>query len=150
VELLLANKAQMDQWALNEAVLGMHDDVAALLLANGADVNVWETNGQTPLLALTDSESNAYGAPDVDFLLTNKADINAKDDQGNTPLHYAARWGHADIVKLLLACGGRVGATNLKGQTPLDLAKNHADDAFFPNQNYHDVVVLLLQHGAHE
>ena len=137
VELLLANKAHMDQWTLDYAVLGLHDDVAELLLKNGADVNLRETNGQTPLLVLTDSDSNAYGASDVDFLLTNKANINARDSQGNTALHYAALYGHADIVKLLLARGASAGLMNLNGQTPLDLAKTNTQDAFFPNQKYH-------------
>ena len=32
-----------------------------------------------------------------------KVDVNCRDNKGCTPLHYAARQGEAEVVKLLLA-----------------------------------------------
>lgn len=39
-------------------------------------------------------------------LLSVGAAVNYQEDNGMTPLHLAARWGHADIAKLLLEKGG--------------------------------------------
>jgi ankyrin repeat protein len=40
----------------------------------------------------------------VQELLRLGADIEAQDDSAWTPLHFAARYGHLDVVKLLLNC----------------------------------------------
>lgn len=43
----------------------------------------------------------------------------AVDDLGLTPLHIAARNGHAEVVRLLLAAGASVDAADKYGRTPL-------------------------------
>ena len=77
-----------------------HKDVAALLLANKAEVNAKEaTDGWTPLHAAA-----ANGQKDVvKLLLASKAEVNAKTGGGYTPLHWAALRSQKDVVKLLLA-----------------------------------------------
>jgi ankyrin repeat protein len=55
-------------------------------------------------------------------LLDHGADANAKDklkDYGDSCLMQAAAKGHLEIVKALLAKGGRVNDANQKGYTPL-------------------------------
>lgn len=46
-----------------------------------------------------------------------------------TPLHCAARWGHSDIVKLLLEAGADITAKTSNGKTPIELAaaNSHTD-----------------------
>ena len=39
------------------------------------------------------------------------------------PLHYAAGYGRADVVKLLVDAGASVTLRNLDGKSPLDVAK---------------------------
>jgi ankyrin repeat protein len=57
--------------------------MAALLLANHADVNAKSSDGWTPLY-----EAAMGGHRDVaELLLTNRADVNAKNNRGETPLH---------------------------------------------------------------
>ena len=62
--------------------------------------------------------------------------------KGWAPLHWAARWGHTDIVKALLEAGAKVNAIvtdgYYKGQPPLKLATNDA------------IKALLRQAGATE
>ena len=49
-------------------------------------------------------------------------DLNAKGYNGWTPLHYAARWNHLEIAKLLISSGADLEAKDNGGITPLHLA----------------------------
>lgn len=50
-------------------------------------------------------------------------DVNARDSLCSTPLHYAARKGHVDVVRLLLARPETdINAQNCRKETPLHLA----------------------------
>ena len=51
--------------------------------------------------------------------------MNFLDSSGNTPLHYAAKHGHHDLCKSLVAKGAKPGLRNNVGQTPYDVSENH-------------------------
>ncbi|WP_241653931.1 ankyrin repeat domain-containing protein [Wolbachia endosymbiont of Nilaparvata lugens] len=52
------------------------------------------------------------------------ADVNAIDESEKTPLHYAAKNGHIEIVKILLAVDGiDINVKDKDEKTPFDLAK---------------------------
>lgn len=74
-------------------------------------------------------------------LLGQGADVDARDADDVTPLHVAARWGHAELAKLLLERGGDVDAEERFGGTPLSLAEQFG---------YTEVAALLRQHEAEE
>jgi ankyrin repeat protein len=61
--------------------------------------------------------------------------------KGQTPLHYAAAYGHKEIIELLIAKGADVNAKISdgfhKGDTPLDNAKHKPE-----------IVDLLRKHGG--
>lgn len=48
--------------------------------------------------------------------------LDCKDQEGHTPLHIAVAYGFSKIVKKLLIAGSDRKITNLKGQTPLQIA----------------------------
>ena len=108
----------MARTPLHLAAFKGYKDVVELLLANKAEVNAKDNNGQTPLHVAA-----LKGHKDVaELLLANKAEVNAKDNNGETPLHLAALSGHKDVVELLLANKAEVNAKDNDGQTPLHVA----------------------------
>jgi ankyrin repeat protein len=116
------------------AYLGV-EIVVRLLLDQGADVEVADSDEETPLhLASSNGQLDM-----VQLLLDQGANIAAADDAGWTPLHQASRNGHLEVVQLLLDQGANVTAADYDGWTPLHLA----------SENGHlEVVRLLLKQGA--
>jgi serine/threonine-protein phosphatase 6 regulatory ankyrin repeat subunit B len=87
---------------LHIAALNGHKDVAELLLANGAEVNVRGNNDETPLeLAAKGGHMDM-----VELLLANKAEVNATNNYGWTPLHFAVNRHYNDVAELLSQHGG--------------------------------------------
>jgi ankyrin repeat protein len=81
----------------------------------------------------TDMVRSLTSAPGVD--------VNATDETGSTPLLEAARFGHDEICRILIAAGANVKAKDKNGKTALQLAI----------QGDHDEVVRVLkQAGASE
>jgi len=76
----------------------------------------------------------------VELLLAHKADVNAEFLGGMTALHCAAKYGHTDIVKLLLAKKAEVDPrVKINGYTPLLFASETGNK---------ETVELLLAHKA--
>lgn len=107
------------------------------LLEDGADPNVTNADGASPLVMAVDSGS----MENVRLLLDHKADIEAKNADGNTPLLMTAdRYGdNSAMVKLLLEHGANVNATGKGGETALYLAAR--------NQQL-ETIRALLDHKA--
>ncbi len=81
----------------------------------------------------TDMVRSLTSAPGVD--------VNATDQTGSTPLLEAARYGHDDICRILIAAGANLKSKDKDGKTALQLAI----------QGDHDEVVRVLkQAGASE
>ncbi|KAL1416734.1 hypothetical protein MTO96_000682 [Rhipicephalus appendiculatus] len=53
------------------------------------------------------------------------ADPNHVNQEHETALHFAAQYGHAAVVALLLARGAEPGLRNVRGESPLDLAAQY-------------------------
>lgn len=82
-----------------------------------------------------------------------KADIEAEDDNGWTPLHFAARYGFHEIVKLLLKNGAKTGKRvtggpdiRMAGGDMRPVEDNTASDLGKLN-GHNNVVDILLSAG---
>jgi len=103
---------------LHIAVMRGRKDIAALLIAKGADMESKDTAEQTPLHL-----SVRQGNRDIaELLILNDADVNARNKWGQTPLHLSAGQGRKDMVELLINKGADVNAKNKWNRTPLDIA----------------------------
>ena len=94
------------QTALHKNILSFFKDprVVELLIKRGANVNIQDTDGNTPL-HLTTYYDDLYNYNDeteiVRLLLEAKADINIKNEGNDTFLDSAERSGRSKIVRII-------------------------------------------------
>lgn len=133
-----------------------------LLLAHGANLELPNNAGITPLMAAAGIGSNDIdtrgrfktskeAVASVQVLLAAGANINATDALGRTALHGAAFWGWNDVVKTLVAAGANVSAKDAKGMTPVDSAMGRAGGHGRGGQStevHQETATLLQQLGA--
>lgn len=96
-------------------------------------------NSQTDALFRATREGNADMVRSL--VSTPGADVNATDERGSTPLLEAARYGHDDVTRVLIAAGADVKAKDNEGNTALTLAVRG---------NHDEVVRILKQAGETE
>lgn len=117
-----------------------------LLVQLGADPEVPNVDGSTPLLAATgvgalgDGDESAGTEEEsiaaTNFLLDLGADINAVDRNGETVMHGAAYQSRADLAKLLVDRGADIDVWNHEnraGWTPLVIALGYRPGNFRPS-----------------
>ena len=106
----------------------------ANLLAGGADINLQDARGNTPLMY-----ASAVGSAEMmRTLLAKGADVKSKNNFDSTAL----MWCTNDLakVRLLLEKGAEVNARSKQGLAPLFIAASHDGNV--------EVVRLMLKHGA--
>ena len=153
---------------LCEAAISGHNEIAELLIKEGADVNAVAMDDvffeQTPLDAANKYNQGAvavllrkYGGKtcvelealidsakkgDIEGIKQHLAaggDVSIRNKNGDTMLNYAAYLGHKEIVELLVENGAEVNAKGLADWTPLHLAAYN---------NNEQIVQLLIAKGA--
>lgn len=93
-------------------------NVGSLLMANQRPHILGSAEGHGR--ALLQAAKNK-SMKDIEKCLSTGADINVADHQGNRPLHYAAKRGFADVIRVLLKHRADPDAENLAQETPLHL-----------------------------
>ncbi|XP_060082111.1 putative ankyrin repeat protein RF_0381 [Ylistrum balloti] len=105
--------------ALHFAIESGNVKLVELLISYGADANVQERFGLTPLMMLCSSE---YEHEDMllDSLLNASADVHKKSFRGSrTALQYAAVGKRSTLVRRLLNVGSDPNTVDVYGRTPL-------------------------------
>jgi ankyrin repeat protein len=91
--------------ALAGAAIMARTEVLAVLIAAGADVNVKDKEGKTPLMKVVYSD---YADPArVQLLLDHGADVNARATEGDSALKEARQKGSTKVLAMLIAAGAK-------------------------------------------
>ena len=111
-------------------------DYIRVLISEGADVNVRNSGGWTPLMFAAH-----YSRPEIAELLIEKgAELEARSDDGLSPLMLAAKESSTlEIVQLLVEKGAELEARGPFGKTPLMFAVRSSKPK---------IVKLLIEKGA--
>ncbi len=129
-EILIAAGARMEATgptALHFAVRGIHLDVIHYLLQKGADLNIRDAEGTSPLdQAVWDGSLDS-----VAVLLAHGARLNeAEPKTGATPINEAAYRGHIGLIRYLLQFHPDLEIRDKEGYSPLEnAARRGKEDA---------------------
>lgn len=112
--------------ALHYAAMIGREDIVKILVTRGAEINLKNDYGITPLTEAIDGaypiEAGTNHDQVIKLLVANGADVNAKGEFDMTALHWAAHTGQSDFVEKLIAKGAEINAKNMEGWTPLQEA----------------------------
>jgi len=108
----------------------------SLLIAGCGQRGAPPRNAQTDALFRATIEGNTDMVKSL--VSSPGADVNATNERGSTPLLEAARFGHDDICRVLIAAGADLKAKDKDGKTAMMLAI----------QGDHDEVVRVLKQAG--
>ncbi|CAB9504692.1 Ankyrin Repeat Protein [Seminavis robusta] len=131
---------KQQETALHRAAALFRHEAVGILLAHGANPNLRNSNGDTPLHLVSNAEA-------ARLLLDAGTNVKAVNNLGETALHsQMATDGYAnkDVVALLLGGGIPVNYLNQSGVPALDYAAKYRDSL----DDATELVPLLLRHGA--
>jgi ankyrin repeat protein len=130
--------------ALHSAAEGRHATVVRVLVEAGANVDLYDSEGYTPLMSFCRSIewdlANESDEETVKLLARNTKDINHVDHEGYTALNFTFRFHHFKLTKTLLEHKADPNINNYTGEcTILGTASAYGDV---------EMVKLLLKYGA--
>jgi hypothetical protein len=140
--------------ALHMAAAAFRHDIAALLLAHGADCRVRNRRGAEPLHYAADANrwNPIAQAETIAYLISVGADPNALDRSGVPPLHRAVRTRSLAAVRALVDGGADSRRPNRAGSTPLHLAVQTTgrggSGSPHAREQQAGIVTLLVERGA--
>jgi len=96
-----------------------HLKTAEYLIQNGADINVKDSAGNTPLILSADLNKIRLAA----LLLSKGADVNARNQQGSSALIVTSSKGYRELICPLIRRGSDKDAVDNQGKTALKYAE---------------------------
>ena len=105
--------------ALLKAAKNRNINLLRKLIADGADVNYQNFNGETTL-HIAASIGNIQM---VQYLISQGANMNARTGTQWMPIHHAMRFGHANVANYLISRNASLRQKTIDGFTALDFAK---------------------------
>uniref|UniRef100_A0ABD2VXR8 Ion transport domain-containing protein n=1 Tax=Trichogramma kaykai TaxID=54128 RepID=A0ABD2VXR8_9HYME len=117
-------------WALYHG----HRRLAKLLLKEGANPNLVNDEGETPLFVVCNRKTDDANLAKIllDSYTFEQSQVNSRDKAGNAPLLLALARGHARLASLLLENGADPNACNLAGDSALHVIVKRKDDEDHP------------------
>ncbi|KAH7153532.1 ankyrin repeat-containing domain protein [Dactylonectria macrodidyma] len=118
-DLLMREDIDVERGApLIQAVQAGQGDICSRLVERGANVEVRDGTGRTPLSLLA-QQCWPYG---IELLLDAGANIESRDRNGRTPLSWAAENSELSVVESFLDAGADIKSQDENGRTPLSWA----------------------------
>lgn len=159
-KMLAQVEAQAEAEHIYHAAANGEIEQVKLLISQGADVNVKDSAGQTPLHYAARKGHKEI----VELLLANGADVNARDRMSKTPVEDAMGGNHREIVQLLISKGADIsplhlalymkdetkakslieGGADVNKRTPFGITPLH----IAAGAGLKDIVELLIEKGA--
>jgi ankyrin repeat protein len=112
-------------------------EVAKYLIENGANINLCDYHGRSPLNNAVFWNINTLR--NIKLLLQMGADVHAKDKEGGTILMASMEHINLELIKILLDYGHNPDEADNEGLTPLHLAMMY---------NHSECINLLIEAGA--
>lgn len=145
--------------ALHHAAAHGSVDAAKILIENGANIDIVNSFGDTPLhiaagimphyscdLRITHEGDGSYEI--VRLLIERGATPTILNNNGNAPIHNAALHGRYEIIKFLIENGVQVDAENSRKATPFILCGNNHISGKDPAINTVTIARFLIHAGA--
>ena len=127
--------------ALHIAAANQNTDAIQLLVDVGCELTLRDHHGNTPLFVA----AAANYLPTTKLLLESRAP-DIPNFEGRTAVHYAARFGMAEMVHLLLQYKKPISNIDSDNKTPLDLAMDGFANTPFPRcQKIFGDIIKMLQ-----
>ena len=125
-----------------QAMIAWHPEILGWMIERGADVNLKDKHGITPLHLWYSMENVAL------TLIDNGADVNAQDENGNTPFHRGIGLTEK-IVNRMICAGADFTIKNKEGVSRYDnilllARKTGEDDAYY--QEYQTVAACVREY----
>ncbi|KAL9601010.1 MAG: hypothetical protein Q9219_002832 [cf. Caloplaca sp. 3 TL-2023] len=126
-------KFQGRRTALHWAADKGFEDIARLLIDNGAEIDAKNYSGRTPLQEAVKTANIGFGV--TRLLLERGASIAIYDDEGWTPLHQAAFGGNSTLIETLVEKG-------------CDIEAQTSDSTFWNSSRFCRATPLFLAAGS--
>lgn len=112
--------------ALHEAAHEGHTEVLKLLIKAGAELNVQNHKGSTPLAFYCfNNDPETHPVSNARHMLQAGAHAGSKDKSGMTPLLVSCTAGRNDLISVLMDFGACPTAKDDRGRTASDIAEFH-------------------------